>query len=119
VLENLAAGYRPALVIRTIAALTLAAGLAPRLSLLIVLTGAAMELLYLRSANAVGYTLLTGTCLLLAGDLGLRRGRGARERILGTSQRSGPSRVRADRRFAEWSATVAHPLHRTEAHAHA
>ncbi|WP_159025218.1 hypothetical protein [Streptomyces sp. MUSC 125] len=29
-----------------------------------------MELLYLKSPNAVRYTLLTGTCLLLAGDLG-------------------------------------------------
>ncbi|MFE1367257.1 hypothetical protein ACFW84_23880 [Streptomyces anulatus] len=66
----LAGVYRPALIIRTIAALTLAAGLAPRLSLLIVLTGTAMELLYLKSPNAVRYTLLTGTCLLLAGDLG-------------------------------------------------
>lgn len=66
----LASVYRPALIIRTIAALALAAGLAPRLSLLIVLSGAAMELLYLRSPNAVRYTLLTGTCLLLAGDLG-------------------------------------------------
>ncbi|MER7514733.1 hypothetical protein ABTX82_41485 [Streptomyces lavendulae] len=29
-----------------------------------------MELLYLKSPNAVRYTLLTGTCLLLAGNLG-------------------------------------------------
>ncbi|MFC9409326.1 hypothetical protein ACFRAA_32110 [[Kitasatospora] papulosa] len=62
--------YRPALIIRTVAAVTLAAGLQPRLSLALVLTGAAMELLYLKSPNAVRFTLLTGTCLLLAGDLG-------------------------------------------------
>ncbi|MGW0868859.1 hypothetical protein ACWD3Z_00040 [Streptomyces sp. NPDC002740] len=66
-LEN---GYRPALLIRTAAALALAFGLVPRLALLMVLAGAAMELLYLRSPNAVRYTLLTGTALLLAGDLG-------------------------------------------------
>ncbi|MFD6296634.1 hypothetical protein ACFWFU_17675 [Streptomyces sp. NPDC060235] len=42
----------------------------PRLALLTVLAGAAMELAYLRSPNAVRYTLLTGTALLLAGDLG-------------------------------------------------
>lgn len=62
--------YRPALIVRTGAALALALGLAPRLALLVVLPGAAMELLYLKSPNAVRYTLLTGTCLLLAGDLG-------------------------------------------------
>ncbi|MFJ6213736.1 hypothetical protein ACIQGZ_10465 [Streptomyces sp. NPDC092296] len=62
--------YRPALVVRTAAALALASGLAPRPALLLVLAGAAMELLYLKSPNAVRYTLLTGTCLLLAGDLG-------------------------------------------------
>lgn len=62
--------YRPALIIRTCAALALALGLAPRLALLVVLPGAAMELLYLKSPNAIRYTLLTGTCLLLAGDLG-------------------------------------------------
>lgn len=66
----LTTAYRPALIIRTGAALALAVGLAPRLALLLVLVGAAMELLYLRSPNAVRYTLLTGTCLLLAGDLG-------------------------------------------------
>ncbi|MFI9248010.1 hypothetical protein ACIGXF_36865 [Streptomyces sp. NPDC053086] len=62
--------YRPALIVRTCAALALALGLAPRLALLVVLPGAAMELLYLKSPNAVRYTLLTGTCLLFAGDLG-------------------------------------------------
>ncbi|MFD0372868.1 hypothetical protein [Streptomyces sp. NPDC127114] len=66
----LATVYRPALVLRTIAAAALAAGLAPRLALLVVLAGAAMELLYLRSPNAVRYTLLTGACLLVAGNLG-------------------------------------------------
>ncbi|MFG2439700.1 hypothetical protein [Streptomyces sp. NPDC048508] len=29
-----------------------------------------MELLYLKSPNAVRYTLLTGSCLVLASDLG-------------------------------------------------
>ncbi|WP_331720467.1 hypothetical protein OG851_42620 (plasmid) [Streptomyces sp. NBC_00161] len=62
--------YRPALIVRTAAALYLAAGLAPRLALLLILAGAAMELTYLKSPNAVRYTLLTGTCLLLAKDLG-------------------------------------------------
>ncbi|MFE3608361.1 hypothetical protein [Streptomyces goshikiensis] len=62
--------YRPALIVRTGAAVALALGLAPRLALLAVLAGAAMELLYLRSPNAVRYTLLTGTALLLAQDLG-------------------------------------------------
>ncbi|MFH9044311.1 hypothetical protein ACH4FA_33945 [Streptomyces sp. NPDC017966] len=66
----LAAVYRPALVLRTVAALALATGLEPRLSLLLVLAGAAMELLYLKSPNAVRYTLLTGACLMVAGDLG-------------------------------------------------
>ncbi|MFJ8769605.1 hypothetical protein [Streptomyces clavifer] len=66
----LASTYRPALILRTAAAIALAAGLLPRLALLAVLAGAAMELLYLKSPNAVRYTLLTGTCLLLAGDLG-------------------------------------------------
>ncbi|WP_406511032.1 hypothetical protein OG851_00050 [Streptomyces sp. NBC_00161] len=66
----LASIYRPALILRTIAALALAAGPVPRLSLLVALAGAAMELLYLKSPNAVRYTLLTGTCLLLAGNLG-------------------------------------------------
>ncbi|WP_020556960.1 hypothetical protein [Embleya scabrispora] len=66
----LAAAYRPALLVRIAAALALATGLAPRLALVVVLGGAAMELLYLKSPNAVRYTLLTGTCLLLAGDLG-------------------------------------------------
>ncbi|MFJ9100607.1 hypothetical protein ACIRJM_19265 [Streptomyces sp. NPDC102405] len=50
--------------------LALAAGLLPQPSLLLVLAGAAMELLYLKSPNAVRYTLLTGSCLLIAGDLG-------------------------------------------------
>ncbi|MFJ6565638.1 hypothetical protein ACIQMV_38540 [Streptomyces sp. NPDC091412] len=62
--------YRPALVVRTAAAVALAVGVAPRLALLLVLAGAGMELLYLKSPNAVRYTLLTGACLLLAGDLG-------------------------------------------------
>ncbi|MGW2692307.1 hypothetical protein ACWC3Y_10650 [Streptomyces sp. NPDC001296] len=62
--------YRPTLIVRTLAAFALAAGFAPRLALLAVLAGAAMELLYLKSPNAVRYTLLAGTCLLLAGDLG-------------------------------------------------
>jgi hypothetical protein len=66
----LAAAYRPALLIRTAAALALALGAAPRLALLVTLAGAAMELLYLKSPNAVRYTLLTGACLGLAGDLG-------------------------------------------------
>lgn len=66
----LAAAYQPALLVRIGAALTLAAGLAPRLSLLLVLAGAAMELLYLRSPNAVRYTLLTGACLMAAGNPG-------------------------------------------------
>ncbi|MFF8601869.1 hypothetical protein ACF065_27615 [Streptomyces sp. NPDC015232] len=66
----LAVVYRPALVLRTAAAVILTAGLAPRLALLVVLAGAAMELLYLKSPNAVRYTLLTGACLLVAGDLG-------------------------------------------------
>ncbi|MFF2965050.1 hypothetical protein ACFVT1_40725 [Streptomyces sp. NPDC057963] len=34
------------------------------------LAGAAMEFAYLRSPSAVRYTVLTGTCLLLAGNLG-------------------------------------------------
>ncbi|MGW5477734.1 hypothetical protein [Streptomyces sp. NPDC004008] len=62
--------YRPALIVRTAAAFALAAGLAPRLALLLVLAGAAMELLYLKSPNAIRYTLLTGACLMAAGDLG-------------------------------------------------
>ncbi|MFE9254135.1 hypothetical protein [Streptomyces sp. NPDC006879] len=66
----LASVYRPALLIRTTAALALALGIAPRLALLVVLAGAAMELLYLKSPNAVRYTLLTGSCLLVAGNLG-------------------------------------------------
>ncbi|MCX4554313.1 MULTISPECIES: hypothetical protein [unclassified Streptomyces] len=66
----LASAYRPVLIIRTAAAVALAAGLAPRLSLLLVLAGIAMELLYLKSPNAVRYTLLTGSCLLVGGDLG-------------------------------------------------
>jgi hypothetical protein len=66
----LAGIYRPMLVIRTAAALALAAGLVPRLCLLLVLAGAAMELAYLKSPNSIHYTLLTGTCLLLAGNLG-------------------------------------------------
>ncbi|MFG2681324.1 hypothetical protein [Streptomyces sp. NPDC048392] len=66
----LAGVYRPVLILRTAAAGTLAAGLAPRLSLLLVLAGAAMELLYLKSPSAVRFTLLTGACLLVAGDLG-------------------------------------------------
>ncbi|MET8676074.1 hypothetical protein ABZW18_00315 [Streptomyces sp. NPDC004647] len=66
----LAYAYRPVLIARTAAALTLASGLAPRLSLLLVLAGAAMELLYLKSPNAIRYTLLTGASLLAAGDLG-------------------------------------------------
>ncbi|MER5904305.1 hypothetical protein ABT150_30095 [Streptomyces mirabilis] len=43
----LASVYRPVLIVRTVAALALAAGLVPRLSLLLLLAGAAMELLYL------------------------------------------------------------------------
>lgn len=66
----LAAAYRPVLVIRTSAAPALAVGLAPRFSLALVMAGAAMELLYLRSPNAVRFTLLTGACLLTAGNLG-------------------------------------------------
>ncbi|MFC9816538.1 hypothetical protein ACFVJM_31265 [Streptomyces virginiae] len=66
----LASVYRPTLLIRTTAALALALGIVPRLALVVVLAGAAMELLYLKSPNAVRYTLLTGTALLLAGDLG-------------------------------------------------
>ncbi|MET8956696.1 hypothetical protein [Streptomyces sp. NPDC004533] len=66
----LAIAYQPILIARTAAAVALAAGLAPRLALLLVLAGAAMELLYLKSPNAIRYTLLTGTSLLLAGNLG-------------------------------------------------
>ncbi|MET7695130.1 hypothetical protein ABZT06_45775 [Streptomyces sp. NPDC005483] len=66
----LADAYRPLLIVRTAAALALAAGLTPRLSLLLVLAGAAMELLYLKSPSAVRFTLLTGACLMAAGDLG-------------------------------------------------
>lgn len=66
----LAALYRPALILRTVAALSLTAGSVPRIAFLIVLAGSAMELLYLKSPNAVRYTLLTGSCLLVAGDLG-------------------------------------------------
>ncbi|WP_030105544.1 hypothetical protein [Actinoalloteichus caeruleus] len=62
--------YRPGLLVRTAAALALALGFVPRIALLLVLAGIAMELLYLRSPNAVRYTLLTGACLLLAGNLG-------------------------------------------------
>ncbi|MEU1622390.1 hypothetical protein ABZ479_34495 [Streptomyces sp. NPDC005722] len=62
--------YRPALVVRTVAAVALAVGIVPRLALLAVLSGAAMELLYLKSPNAIRYTLLTGAGLLVAGDLG-------------------------------------------------
>ncbi|MET8829596.1 hypothetical protein ABZX40_27630 [Streptomyces sp. NPDC004610] len=68
--QILAAAYRPALVARTVAALTLAAGITPRLSLLLVLAGAALDLLYLKSPSAVRFSLLTGGCLLVAGDLG-------------------------------------------------
>ncbi|MFD9394790.1 hypothetical protein ACFWBB_29850 [Streptomyces sp. NPDC060000] len=66
----LVTGYRPALIVRTAAALALGSGTFPRMALLLVLAGAAMELLYLKSPNAVRYTLLTGACLLLAEDLG-------------------------------------------------
>jgi uncharacterized membrane protein YphA (DoxX/SURF4 family) len=66
----LAAVYRPALIARTTAALALAAGQAPRLALLLVLAGISMEFAYLKSPNAVRYTVLTGACLLVAGDLG-------------------------------------------------
>ncbi|MFJ2230354.1 MULTISPECIES: hypothetical protein [Streptomyces] len=66
----LAAVYRPVLVVRITAAAALAVGLVPRLALLLVVAGAAMELLYLKSPNAVRYTLLTGACLTLAGNLG-------------------------------------------------
>ncbi|WP_333740729.1 hypothetical protein [Streptomyces sp. IBSBF 2806] len=66
----LAGVYRPALLIRTAAALALALGFVPHVALLAVLAGATMELLYLRSPNAVRYTLLTGACLLVGGDLG-------------------------------------------------
>lgn len=66
----LARVYRPALVIRTVAAVALAAGVLPRLSLVVILAGVGMELLYLRSPNAVRWSLLTGGCLLVGGDLG-------------------------------------------------
>ncbi|MER6160335.1 hypothetical protein ABT147_33085 [Streptomyces sp. NPDC001868] len=66
----LTGAYRPVLIARTAAAVALAAGLAPRAALMMVLAGTAMELLYLKSPNAVRYTLLTGGCLLVAGDLG-------------------------------------------------
>ncbi|KOU63967.1 hypothetical protein ADK55_07765, partial [Streptomyces sp. WM4235] len=66
----LARVYRPALIMPPIAAPALAAGLLPRISLPLVLAGAAMELLYLKSPNAVRYTLLTGAALLAAGNLG-------------------------------------------------
>ncbi len=62
--------YQPVLIFRTAADLALELGLLPRPALLVALAGAAMELLYLKSPNAVRYTLLTGTALLLAGDLG-------------------------------------------------
>lgn len=66
----LAGAYRPVLLARIAAAAAVAAGIAPRAALLLVLAGAAMELLYLKSPNAIRFTLLTGACLLLAGDLG-------------------------------------------------
>lgn len=66
----LACLYRPALILRIVAAAALTAGVVSRLSLLLVLAGAAMELAYMKSPNAIRYTLLCGTCLLLAGDLG-------------------------------------------------
>ncbi|MFJ8158358.1 hypothetical protein [Streptomyces sp. NPDC094468] len=66
----LASAYQPMLIARTAAAATLAAGLAPRLSLLAVLAGAAMNLLYLKSPSAVRLSLLIGGCLLVAGNLG-------------------------------------------------
>ena len=66
----LAAVYRPALIVRTAAALALTVGMAPRLALVLVLAGISMEFAYLKSPNAVRYTVLTGACLLFAGDLG-------------------------------------------------
>ncbi|MFI1768990.1 hypothetical protein ACH41H_44130 [Streptomyces sp. NPDC020800] len=66
----LATAYRPALIVRTIAAIALALGLAPRLSLTLVLAGIVMELLYLKSQHGARYALLTGACLLLAGNPG-------------------------------------------------
>ncbi|MFH0176663.1 hypothetical protein [Streptomyces cacaoi] len=62
--------YRPALIVRTAAALALVCGVVPRPALLLVLSGASMELLYMKSLNAVRYTLPTGGCLMVAGDLG-------------------------------------------------
>ncbi|MFK0112018.1 hypothetical protein [Streptomyces sp. NPDC091217] len=66
----LAAVYRPALILRTGAAVALAAGLVPRLSLLLVVAGAAMDLLYLKSPSAVRFSVLLGACLMTAGNLG-------------------------------------------------
>ncbi|UUU18945.1 hypothetical protein [Streptomyces sp. DSM 40750] len=66
----LTGAYRPVLTARTAAAVALAAGLAPPAALVMVLAGTAMELCYLKSPNAVRYALLTGTCLLVADDLG-------------------------------------------------
>lgn len=66
----LAGVYRPALILRTAAAVALAAGLAPRLSLPLVLAGAAMDLLYLKSPSAVRFSVLLGACLMTAGNLG-------------------------------------------------
>ncbi|MDX2758369.1 hypothetical protein [Streptomyces europaeiscabiei] len=66
----LTGAYRPVLIARMAAAVALAAGLAPRVALVMVLACTAMELLYLKSPNAVRYALLTGFCLFVAGDLG-------------------------------------------------
>ncbi|MFE3163357.1 hypothetical protein [Streptomyces sp. NPDC059224] len=66
----LASVYRPVLVVRTAAAAALATGLVPPVALVLVVAGIAMELLYLKSPSAVRYSVLTGMCLLAAGDLG-------------------------------------------------
>jgi hypothetical protein len=62
--------YQPVLVARIIPAISLVAGVLPRLSTVLVVAGIAAELCYVRSPNSIRYAILLGACLFVAGNPG-------------------------------------------------
>lgn len=62
--------YQPFLLVRIGPALCLAAGVLPRLSIVLVIAGIAVETWYIRSPNSIRYAILMACCLLVAGNLG-------------------------------------------------
>jgi hypothetical protein len=62
--------YQPILLARIVPAICLAAGVLPRLSIVLVIAGFAVEMCYIQSPNSIRYAILMACCLLVTGNLG-------------------------------------------------